>query len=193
MLGRNFSIHICHSILPESFEETSWDSDCRWSQKNHTSLHSTAGHRVLIHSPSFLWLYLGSSSSLLSPVSTFIIRVFTGSWVNLTPRIWKWGSRAQLPTSLKALCFLQSRYAHLTHAEGGLGGACDRLEGKGTFTGPVCLHGQFCLIVGGALKKPGREVGLIFFPLFHFALLYTFLNSKNPKDINITLNLVSQI
>lgn len=68
------------TILPESFEEASWDSDGRWSQKNHTSLHSTAGHRVLVHSSNFLWLYLDSSSSLLSPVSTFIIRIFTDSW-----------------------------------------------------------------------------------------------------------------
>ena len=63
-------------------------------------------------------------------------------------------------------------YVHLTHAEGGQGGTCDRPEGEGAFTGPVCLHGQLCFIVGGALKTPGREVGLIFF-LCHFSLLYT--------------------
>lgn len=59
-------------------------------------------------------------------------------------------------------------------SEGGQGGACDKSEGKGAFEGPVCPYGQLCL-VGGALKTPGREVGLIFFCFIFpfYSLLYT--------------------
>lgn len=163
MVHINVSIHLCHSTLPESFEETSWDADSRRSEENHTSLHSTAGHRVLAHSLGSVALS-GSPSSRLSPLSTFVIRIFTGSWADLTHRIWKWVSWAQLPTNLKVQCSSQSLMR--TSAEGGWEGPVTGQQPRAPSQGQRVYTANPASSCQGMTKLEVGKLDWFFFPFF---------------------------